>query len=860
MTYILNSQTAIHPQELGGKATALAKLRSLNLAIPPWFVVSPRGFERSLNPQQQEDLKQGKIASVIADLAMDDLVKQELESSLDLLCPNGEKVAVRSSAVDEDGEAYSFAGQLESFLFVSREEVIDRVVDVWRSGFSDRLLIYRQQHQLNAPQPPAVLIQKMVNAEVAGVAFGADPVTGQRGIVVISAVKGVANTLVSGEVEGETYRLDRQNNLVSSSTDHQLLKQEELEAIATLARQLEQFFGRPQDIEWALENQQLYLLQSRPITRLSQQLDPDGQLNLWDNSNISESYSGVTTPLTFSFARRAYEEVYRQFCLLMGVSAQDINNNAQIFSRMIGLIQGRVYYNLLSWYKVLSLLPGFQVNRQFMEQMMGVKEGISNEALESIGINRQIPTPLWIRLVDTLKLASTVEGLLVNFFLLNSKIKQFYLRLDRVLNQKFKGLELNQLRADELIAHYRELERELLRSWDAPLINDFFAMIFYGVLQKLTQSWCGDRLGTLQNDLISGEGGMISAEPAIRVKKMARIAAQTPSLVQQLRESELEEILEAIETNLEFKIPYEEYLEKFGDRCLGELKLESPTLVDNPLVLLRSIGQLASTDTENPLYLHLSVSQKLREAAEIKVSDILENSRLKTTLFNWVLQQARARVRERENLRFERTRLFGHVRRIFIEVGKRLESLELLDHHRDIFYLELPESLGFIEGTSTCTNLKSLVELRKEEFQRYREAETIGDRFETRGIVYHANLFQGSPPPPLDSDQPAFQGLGCCPGIVKAPVKIIQDPENAILEPGTILVAERTDPGWIMLFPAASGLLVERGSLLSHSAIVAREMGIPAIVSLPQITQYLADGDWVEMDGSTGKVQRLSSP
>ena len=855
MTYIVTPSTQPDRQLSGGKASALARLGHLNCNIPDWFVVSPRAFAESLTEEQHSQLETGTIFQGTAQWHLQNIIKIELEQALKQLCPNGEKVAVRSSAVDEDGAAYSFAGQLESFLFVPPEEVGDRIIQVWQSGFSDRILAYRQQHDLGLPKPPAVLVQRMVDAEVAGVAFAADPVTGQRGIVTIAATKGVGEGLVSGEVDGETYRINRYGELVSEAIEDGLLTEKDWQAIASLVREVSREFGCPQDIEWAIANNTLYLLQSRPITSLVNQLDPDGQLNLWDNSNIAESYSGVTTPLTFSFARRAYEEVYRQFCILMGVPKSDIDNNSETFSRMLGLIQGRVYYNLLSWYKVLSLLPGFRVNRQFMEQMMGVKEGIPDRLLESIGIKPNERPSFRTKLTETFRLVSTVEGLLLNLVLLDYKIKRFYEKLARVLDTPFQGLPLTELRADELTAYYRELERELLRSWDAPLINDFFAMIFYGVLQKLSQSWCGDENGTLQNDLISGEGGMISAEPAMRVKQLADIARKDSEVVRVLCEGELTEILAIMKTMPELQNGYHEYLQKFGDRCLGELKLESSTLFDNPLTLLRSIGQLA----KSPISDKPNVGIDLREKAEAKVRASLPDSSWKTTVYNWVLQNARGRVRDRENLRFERTRLFGRVRRIFVEIGKRLTAIDVLEHYRDIFYLEVNEILGFIEGTATCTKLKDLVELRKKEFQEYKQQE-IGDRFETSGTVYHGNTYSTTAEesqPSEPSDPETIQGLGCCPGIVKAQVRVIHNPENAVLEPGSILVAERTDPGWIMLFPSAAGVLVERGSLLSHSAIVAREMGIPAIVAIPKVTKLLHDGDWVEMNGSTGKVRRV---
>jgi pyruvate,water dikinase len=238
------------------------------------------------------------------------------------------------------------------------------------------------------------------------------------------------------------------------------------------------------------------------------------------------------------------------------------------------------------------------------------------------------------------------------------------------------------------------------------------------------------------------------------------------------------------------------------------------------------------------------------------VRDALATHPLRRLLFGWVLRHAQRRVRDRENLRLERTRLFGRVRRIFLEIGRRLHAVDLLDEPRDIFYLEIDEVLAFADGRATTTDLRALASLRKREFQGYAAGPPPDDRFETRGAVYQGHDFRRAEAPiALSGDERS--GLGCCPGIVRGPVRIVTDPTTANLEQRAILVAEHTDPGWIMVFPSARGVLVERGSLLSHAAIVARELGIPAVVSLPGITRWLKDDDWVEMDGSTGIVRRI---
>ncbi|MCL1470392.1 PEP/pyruvate-binding domain-containing protein [Argonema antarcticum] len=885
MTYIIRFEDKEKESLMGGKARAIAQLQQqAGFLIPNGFVLSPAAFEASLTLELREAIvetfhemplqqDEDEIQRLLANLQLNETVKLEMLYTLHRLCPNGELVAVRSSAIDEDNVQHSFAGQLDSFLNVPLEEVAEKVAAVWRSNFSDRVLNYRRELGLSPiPHPPAVLIQRMVNPTVAGVAFAADPVTGRRGVAVISAVSGLGTSLVSGETDADTYHVDLKERIIQRQiiAEKPILDDEQIQAVAKLVRQVSKYFDRPQDIEWAIEDGQVYLLQSRPITTLAQMPDPDGIFNLWDNSNIAESYSGVTTPLTFSFARRAYEQVYRQFCRLMGVPLATINRHDDTFSRMIGLIQGRVYYNLLSWYRVLALLPGFRVNRRFMEQMMGVRESLPES------IVAELQTATWQdRLQDSWRLVKTVVGLITNYFLLPRRIRQFYQRLDKAL--QLSQFNLEDLRPDELAAFYRQIESQLLTRWDAPLINDFFAMIFYGVLRSLTEKWCNDKSRTLQNDLIGGEGNIISAEPAKRIREMAGLIAGNREVIELLCHGSLDAILPAIAQLTELKLQYQEYLEKFGDRCLEELKLESPTLHDNPLPLLRAVGQLAGiervgenslTEIPNP---KSQIQIRFRKTAELRLRRAFRGHPLRRLVFNWVLKNARKRVRDRENLRFERTRVFGLARRVFLEFGRRFYALDLLQSHRDIFYLEVNEIMGFIEGTATCTDLKGLVAVRQGEFAKYREMPSPSDRFETRGIVY-----QGLEPPPSTggtkggvSQSPItssyLQGIGCSPGVVRGAVRVITDPRQVVgtdqsvpLQPGTIIVADRTDPGWILLFPAAAGLLVERGSLLSHAAIVARELGIPAIVSLPGVTQWLKDGDWVELDGSTGKVSKIS--
>lgn len=881
--YIITMNESATVAELGGKAAALASLGRSGLPIPPWAVVTPDAFNASLSAAQQQVLAQGNdleaVQQVLGEIQLDDGVLTRLTETLQRLGLSDRLLATRSSAVDEDGSGHSFAGQFESYLAVTADRLPERIIDVWRSGFTERVLTYRKERGLSAtPIPPTVLVQEFVDAQASGVAFGADPVSGRRSSVVVSAVYGLGTALVGGDADADTWRVDRSGKItdrdvVTKSTmdqpdpdsdtgtrpgsvdeslrDRAAITDPQVVAVAELVRRTGKHFGLPQDIEWVVREDELLLLQSRPITSLRGVADPDGALQLWDNSNIAESYSGITTPLTFSFARRAYEGVYREFCLLLRVSPATVEAHTDTFANMLGLVRGRVYYNLLNWYRMLSLLPGFAANRRFMEQMMGVREGLPEALLAEFHTAGRAE-----RWRDMIRLVRVGFALVWEHMKLPRSIRRFYDRLNNVLREP--DPPLHELRLDELAESYCVLERSLITRWDAPLVNDFLAMIFFGALRSLTAKWGGDEDGQLHNHLLCAEGGIISAEPAKRIRAMAELAAADSALVKTLCEAEPEIAVEAISHHPSLSQQFKAYRDKFGDRCLEELKLESQTLLDDPTPLLRSIGYAARRETtENDPG---DVEQQMRSEAEKRIDAALQGHPLRGVVYRWVLRHARWRVRDRENLRFERTRLFGRVRRVFVEMGRRLAAEGVIHHYRDVFYLEVDDLINYVKGTATCTNLAGLVEVRKAEFEGYHNQPAPADRFETHGAVPIGNAFTDTKPTGADdasSDDGEIVGIGACPGVVRGTVRVIRDPRGIELSPGTIVVAERTDPGWIMLFPAAAGMLVQHGSLLSHSAIVSRELGVPSIVSIPGLTDKLQDGQLVEMDGQRGTIKIL---
>lgn len=814
--FVLTGEAAMSAAAAGGKGAALAKLAT-TFPVPAFFVISAEAFE-------EKGLKDDALAGVNEGI---------------MWLGRGGRFAVRSSGREEDGADSAHAGQFETELNVAADDVAAAAHRVWTSGFSETLAEYRKAKGLSgAPQPPSVVVQVMVEACAAGVAFSADPVSGDRGVVVISAIKGLADRLVGGEADGDSYRVALDGSTIEAERvgGDFVLSEAERSQVAAMARRAAEYFGSPQDIEWAFDRAGLHMLQSRPITTLAKANDDD--ITIWDNSNIVESYPGVTSPLTFSFARYVYSHVYQAFARLMGVPAKDVDEHRAVFENMLGHVDGRVYYNLLNWYRGLALFPSFKANRAFMEGMMGVSEALPQEMADRIA---PPSTSGGEKFVDNLKFARVGLGLIWHEIRIKATIREFYDRLNDALARR--DAEIDAMRAVPLAAEYRLLERKLLAKWDAPLVNDFLCMIAFGAAQKSMTNWAGDDGLAFLSNMLIGQGDIVSAEPARMIRDMGDMVRGKPEIVARLAAGELP----AVDAFPDLRDAFDRYIAKFGDRCTQELKLESRTLHEDPTQILKAIAAAAVTREgvmaqDAPKDLHLLVEDPL-----------------KRMLGRWLLSWAKARVRDRENLRFERTRLFGRVRRIFLALGARLTEAGVLDDRRDVFNLTVEELLGAVEGAAITGDLRSLSRMRATERKAQLARPDPPERFSVRGA--HISGVAGLPAKraaaPAETGE-TRKGLACCKGIVTARVRVIEDPRVEALAPGEILVARHTDPGWIAVFANAAGVIAERGSLLSHSAIVAREMGVPCVVSLKGVTHWLKTGDTVRLDGGAGTVERIA--
>ncbi|MBQ8921250.1 MAG: hypothetical protein IJ060_03695 [Oscillospiraceae bacterium] len=825
-------------KQIGGKAYHLAQLDRLGMPVPKWTVLPTQVFTAFLGdrlPEYRALLEHYRaenrlrILELLDQCAFPDAYREGLEAHLTALFGADAEFAVRSSAADEDGDAHSFAGMLESVLHVRGNDALWRgIISCYRSCFSERAMQYRERNGLISPEiRPAVIIQEMIPADFAGVIFTTDPTTNNPDETLISAVAGIGEQLVSGEADSSDYGIDITGSIVFRKENGARLSDAMLKTLWGYAQKIEAGFSPRigQDIEFCIKGDSVYILQCRPITNYSK-IDKSAFRTVLDNSNIIESYSGVTTPLTFTFAREVYSKIYRQTLRTFYVSEEAIRSVSDDLDHMLCFYENKIYYRLNSWYRMTALYPGYQKNKQYMENMMGVKMTVHESEL---GAKTRL-FRIYVSFIRRMLRMKKDSARFLNRF--EEVTKPYYANT-------FEGLSNT-----EALAVYDTLEREILDDFITPIANDMGAMVFYGMLtDKLKKKKIEGYEGML-SAVIGRQGNVESAEQSAAVLDIVKEIRKSPEMTA-LFLSENRKILPALSGDAPVFRKIDAYIQRFGARTMDELKLETVTLFEDPSFLLDTLRGYLHCDTlPDPC----GVQDQSAEKALLAHFGIFRRP-----VIRLLLRITKYFIRNRESLRLRRTYIYAVIRNIYLRIGKNLEEAGVIAQFRDIFFLERPEIAKIADGTWTDrAGIRGRIEQRKAEYEANKSRPTY-DRMYFYGDMAPEHMV------PVYTRQET-DGGGILRGAagggepVTGVVKLVEDPANADVE-GFILMAKRTDPGWTVLFPMARAVIIERGSVLSHSAVVAREMGITLVAGIRGLTDTVKDGMTVRVDGVQGTVE-----
>jgi pyruvate,water dikinase len=845
------------------------------IPVPPGFVVTRRALEAFL----RESSLAPAIARLESRLADSDRVEiPEISSSVRGLVlgsplPAGVRedifrywadildrrsVIVRSSGIGEDSADASFAGLLDSFPDVTSEEELERAMKAcWASQWSDRSLTY-QLARGRRLRGMGVVIQLQVRASISGVLFTQPPTSSETpGTLVGEFVYGPGETLVSGRLDPGRFAVSRRDLRCLRFTGAPetpeaavaCFDEAWLAPLSKLGLQVEKLFGAPQDIEWTLDaGGRLHIVQSRAITTAT---TAGRSQVVWSNANVNENFPGPVVPFLYSIASTGYEHYFRNLGLAFGVSRRRLDAADAAFRHIIGVHAARIYYNLTNIHRVLRSVPfGAWLTRSF-DDFVGIPADEETEPVEEKLRFWPVVELAWV-LIKTGRLYLTLER----------RVGEFERTADGFAEQ-WRPERLKDCPLAELLEALHAFVDIRSHRWLGASLADAAAMVTSGALQALLGN---ERRAAGFGELLSGLPDMVSAQPAVKLWDLSRRIRNEPDLDALFRDqgaSEIWSTLRARPRFAEFRLAVDEYLENWGFRFSGELMMTVPSFQERPERLMELLKSYLRLDAGSPLE-RLQAEGEGRLAATERVRIDLRRERLcrrlplrKSFVFPRLLSWTQTSVILRERARLKQALLYSRCRRIVLAIGEKLAGNDAVKEQDDVFFLTWQELEALLSAGAMFPGLpRKQVAIRKEEHAQWSLLAPPDHFVLPEGAYWDAGTSPASvrEGPPGDPRKILY-GIGAGTGKVQGPAAVLQDiSECGRLRGGDVLVARQTDPGWGPLFPLIKGLVLERGGVLSHGAILAREFGIASVVGVKEATRLIADGRPIEIDGDLGHV------
>ena len=870
---------------VGGKGANLGELTAAGLPVPPGFcittvvyemVASEAGLEAILDAYSAGD--SGHLAEAARNCLLGASIPASVAEAITeayRVLGAGEPipVAVRSSATAEDLPFASFAGQQETYLnIVGIEAVLDAVRCCWASLWTDRAVSYRASLGIDQRSVQlAVVVQRMVESSVSGVLFTANPLTGKRRQAVIDANPGLGEAVVSGATNPDHFvvntttaeiverRIGDKRVIIrgsegggttrtetSDGSGEACLSDEQVCALAALGAQVEAHYGAPQDIEWAIDpSGKLWLVQSRPITTLyplpDNAPDTDDVLRVYFSLNVFQGVYRPLTPMGIAVVRLLGSTIAGLFNL----TPRDPLRGPSILVEA----GGRLFFDVTSALHTA-------IGRKFLLSATQIAEARSAALFQQLTTDPRlslVPTPRWrlirafssflektqapIHVIQALLWPSTVQKRMVqvraSLQLLNDEVAEASVQHSADLNDRLTALE--QLLPGRVKYIFRAIPPLLISGLGS-----------YALSSRLLE---GIATPDEMQIVLRGLPHNPTTEMDLELWALAQRVRADPVAAQAVREMPPERLAQQYR---EGTLPptlqqgLGEFLHDYGHRSVAEIDLGLPRWSEDPthiLGVLANYLQLKDPDLAPNVQFHRGAQE-----AEAMVATLTRRARrkgwLRGMLVGFFLKRARALAGFREMPKFCLVLLLAYIRRSLLSISKEMEQAGWLENAGDIFFITLSEARAALTGEDMRQKVRERRASYEHELQRRHIPRVLlSDGTEPTVEVQASGLAEGT-----------LKGTPASPGRVTAQARVILDPTGARLEPGEVLVAPSTDPGWTPLFLTAGGLVMEMGGSISHGAVVAREYGIPAVVGVAGATERITTGQHITVDGAAGTV------
>jgi len=885
----LNAARDIDENAIGPKAMSLIRLSRIGLPVPAGFCVAATVLKDHLErnnlvacvkttldeltraePQAKRAIL-GNLRAAVIKPPLAPEVQREIETHYRALA--ADRVAVRSSCTAEDLPGHSFAGQYDTYLGVADVAgCIEAIKKCWASLWTLRAYEYREKNGFDHLKiGMAVIVQTLVAADVSGVIFTVDPLTGGRSRTVIEACFGLGEALVSGKVTPDRFIVHKRNFKILSRTvsekkiEHIVggkglveeravrkekssfccLEDKQIRNLAKLAEKVETKLTCPQDIEWAICNGKIFFLQSRPITALPLEKSWEDR-QIWCCNPAKEVMPDVVTPMSLSVIDALLTDFIDP---IFGLLCMDRGKQP-----IYGLVAGRIYFNANIWGAVFRDLPGTK-GLDFMK-LTGSHKGLQ-QVIERLrnACDEDLPDMKFKRLRFFLKIPLTILGALASTPDKGRRI----LAEAQAGSEEWSRLNAASLTSEEITACCRKMTAQLAERLG--LITYLFnALAALPLLDMVCSKWLPE--GSVSaGKLLAGIGGMVDATAGLDIWRLAAAAHSRKDVNDLILTNEKWPVIEAklskTDSGRDFLAAWNRFMLLHGHHCRGELELYNKRWAETPDYVLKFVrSHITQIGKIDPLQNFAAAAEQRREL-EQQCRQQLKNP-IKRMIFNLLLARAQQGSVFRENVKSEVIKLLTAVRKLLIELGKRLADKNVLEAADDIFFLRHEEIAPFAMGGSLKAagfgdgahqTIHQVVAARRAEYEKNNSVtppDVVFGKFDPDNYV-----------PDIEDEQTqVLNGLGVSPGKATGKARVIlrADSDQHLLA-GEILVAPFTDPGWTPYFVPAAAIVMDEGGVISHGSIVAREYGIPAVVNVGGGTRIIKTGQTIQVDGDQGVVR-----
>ncbi len=869
MDYVLGFHEVDRTQVavVGGKGAQLGELSRIDgIRVPDGFCVTTDAFRGFLalvpsidarldrlsgvKPSDRETIRvmSGEIRRAIEGTAIPDDLAAAITRPVTRL---GERsaYAVRSSATAEDLPGASFAGQQDSYLnIVGMAVILEHVILCWASLFTERAVTYRFRSGFDHRKVQmAVVVQRMVFPQAAGVLFTADPVTSSRRVASVEASFGLGEGLVSGLVNADTFTV-RDGEVVSkavatkqraihaspvSGTQQRAIAPErqqqpaltdaQVVRVVQLGGRIEAHFGHPQDIEWCLADGDFWIVQSRPITTLFP---------------IPEAADDVP---------HVYISVGHQQMMTDAMKPLGLSMWQHTTPRPMAEAGGRLFVDV-------ARLLASPTSRAALIAGFGKSDPLIGDALQTVA-DRGFVAPL----PDD---GSALPPGLAPSAPLDADpqlVQELIAQTQRSIGAMTRAIvtKTGPALLDFILDDLEQGKRDLFKPRGLRVI--MVGMDAAGWLNKHLEEWLGER--NAADVLTQSVPHNVTSEMGLALMDVADVVRPHKDLVAFLEQVEADgldddlflDALTALPGGAAARDALERFLERYGMRCVGEIDVTRARWTERPTTLIPTI--LTNVRT----FAHGEAERRFeqgRQQALAKRDEVLKRLRTlpdgerKAEETAQMIDRVRTFAGYREHPKYRMVCRYFIYKQVLLAEADRLVGAGAIDDREDVFFLRLEELADVVRGTPVDP------ELLRERKDAFREHKTLtpprvmtSDGEVITGTYHRDNLPDG-----------ALAGLAVSAGTVEGRARVVLDIAQADLEPGDIVVTAYTDPSWTPLFLAIRGLVTEVGGLMTHGAVIAREYGLPAVVGVEQATSLIRDGEWIRLHGTEGYVEILSEP